>query len=806
MGSEAPPPPPQQLHGFFFPLMAYGHMIPMFDVARMFAARGVKATIITTPINASTFSKKAERDRLSGLDINIQILRFPTEEAGLPEGCENVNDIDVPEMIPNFFNAINMLQEPLEKLFEEFHPDFIVADMFLYWATESAGKFGIPRFVFHGTNIFLGLCGTGLPDKIEMTRLQVPDHLKLDSPFSEMLVKIRESEIKSYGPAYADYYRNVMGRRAWQIGPVSLLNRNTVDKAQRGKQSAVDEHYVLNWLDSKEPNSVLYICFGSTSRMNNAQLLEIAMALEDSSVSFVWVIRTTGSNKDERFLPEGYEEKMEGKGMIIREWAPQVLILDHPSVGGFMTHCGWNSTLEGVSAGVPMITWPLFAEQFHNEKLVTQVLKTGIPAGAGKWQQWLETKEVSVHKEKIENAIQLLMGDGKEAKEMRRKAKELGAMARKAVEDGGSSYTEFTSLIEELLFAYGVKATIITTPRNASTSSKAIGQRSIIWYGYRYPKLRPDAIVADMFIPWTTETAGKFGIPRIVFHGTCLFSLCVSESLRSFQPDITSEKMSFLVPGLPDKIEMTMSELPEKSSNTTEFAEVMERIRESEMQSYGAIINSFYELEPAYANHYTKVMGRKAWQIGPVSLRNEDAVDKVQRGKNSSVDEHCVLSWFDTKETNSDLYVCFGSVSRISNDQLIEIAMGLEDSEISFVWVIRKLENDEQQVLLPEGFEDRIKGKGLIITDWAPQVLILDHPAVGGFMTHCGWNSVLEGITAGVPLIAWPVFGEQFHNQKFVTEVAKIGIQVGVEKWNFWVDAKNSRTVWYWSHTYSISH
>ncbi|MCL7041278.1 hypothetical protein MKW94_006309 [Papaver nudicaule] len=468
MGSEASPPP-NQLHGFFFPLMAYGHMIPMFDVARMFAARGVKATIITTPMNASTFSKNVERDRLSGLDIDIQILRFPTEEAGLPEGCENVNNIDVPEMIPNFFKAVNMLQEPLEQLFEDYHPDFIVADMFFHWATESASKFGIPRFVFHGTNIFcqcveysLNLYKPyediadaetfvvpGLPDKIEMNMQQVPDHFKLETPFTEMSYKIRDSETKSYGvlvnsfyelePAYADYYRNVMGRKAWQIGPVSLRNRNTVDKAQRGKQSAIDEHHVLNWLDSKEPNSVLYICFGSTSRMNTAQLLEIAMALEDSSYSFVW-----------KFLPEGYEERMEGKGLIITEWAPQVLILDHPSVGGFMTHCGWNSTLEGISAGVPMITWPLFAEQFHNENLVTQVLKTGIRVGAGKWQQWLETKDVSVQKEKIQKSIQQLMGDSKEATEMRRKAKELGEMARKAVEDGGSSCTEFTSLIEEL--------------------------------------------------------------------------------------------------------------------------------------------------------------------------------------------------------------------------------------------------------------------------------------------------------------------------------------------------------------------
>ena len=75
---------------------------------------------------------------------------------------------------------------------------------------------------------------------------------------------------------------------------------------------------------------------------------------------------------------------MEGKGLIIRGWAPQFLILDHEPVGGFVTHCGWNSILEGVTAGVPMVTWPMSGEQFYNEKLVTQVLEIGIGVSAQK--------------------------------------------------------------------------------------------------------------------------------------------------------------------------------------------------------------------------------------------------------------------------------------------------------------------------------------------------------------------------------------------------------------------------------------
>ncbi|MCL7030530.1 hypothetical protein MKW94_021056 [Papaver nudicaule] len=478
MDSEAD----QQLHIFFFPFIAYGHMIPTIDIAKLFAARGVKTTVILTPLNASAFSKSIERERSFGLDIHIQVLQFPAVEAGLPEGFESVDDMTSPDMVPNLFEAIKMLQEPFEQLIEECKPDFIFADVLLPFATEAASKYNVPRFVFHGTSFFSRcveeslICHKpyaaitsdreafvvpGLPDKIEMTRLQLHDKFKAeDASDSEAREQVREAEEKSYGilvnsfyelePAYGMHYKNVLGKRAWSIGPVSLRNRDNADKAQRGKKTSVDEHFVLNWLDSKEPQSVLYICFGSMSRFSKARLLEIAAGLEDSGTSFIWVVRAIKKEAEESFLPTGFEDRMEGKGLIIRDWAPQVLILDHPAVGGFVTHCGWNSILEGVSAGVPMITWPIFAEQFHNENFVTQVLKIGIPVGVEKWNSWIEAEEVGPRKDKIANVVSLLMGDGEEAQNMRRRAKELSEKARKAVKEGGSSYENLTALIQEL--------------------------------------------------------------------------------------------------------------------------------------------------------------------------------------------------------------------------------------------------------------------------------------------------------------------------------------------------------------------
>ncbi|KAF3955112.1 hypothetical protein CMV_019637 [Castanea mollissima] len=123
-----------------------------------------------------------------------------------------------------------------------------------------------------------------------------------------------------------------------------------------------------------------------------------------------------------------------------------MMILDHEAIGGFMTYCGWNSTLEGFFAGLPMVTWPVFAEQFFNENFVTQILRIGVAVGA---QQWARFVGDSIKSEAIEKAVFRIMV-GAEAEEIRSRARELGKKAKKAVEEGGSSYSDLSSLIEEL--------------------------------------------------------------------------------------------------------------------------------------------------------------------------------------------------------------------------------------------------------------------------------------------------------------------------------------------------------------------
>ncbi|KAF7126517.1 hypothetical protein RHSIM_Rhsim11G0163400 [Rhododendron simsii] len=248
-----------QLHVFFFPMMAHGHMIPTLDIAKLFAARGVKSTIITTPLNVHYFQKSVERTNQLGFEMGIKTIKFPAAAAGLPEGCESVDQITSDDMIPNFFKATTILQDPLERILDEVQPDCIVADMFFPWATEAAAKFGIPRLVFHGTSFF-ALCASenlrlykphrevtsddesflvpDLPHQIKLTKMQLPEHERseFETDFARMFVRMKESELLSYGVIVNSFYEleTDVGALKWKIRTTSGgVTREQIGKAVR---------------------------------------------------------------------------------------------------------------------------------------------------------------------------------------------------------------------------------------------------------------------------------------------------------------------------------------------------------------------------------------------------------------------------------------------------------------------------------------------------------------------------------------------------------------------------------------------
>ncbi|CAN4099181.1 unnamed protein product [Withania somnifera] len=478
----------EELNFVLIPLLAASHIIPMVDIAKLLAQRGVTVTLVMTPLNAIRFTAVIDCAISSGLLIRVLELQFPAKEAGLPEGCESADVLPALAFRRNFFAAIDMLQDQAEKLLQEMKPkpSCIISDTHIAWTAETADKFQIPRIIFDGMSCFKQLCVHNLyimkdqrkipesgpfvipdlPDRIEVTKAQLPGAFNAGAHcIQDIRDKIRASETRACGvvvntfeelePRYIDEFRKLKDGRVWCIGPLSLCNNNNQDKAQRGNKTSFDNRDCLKkWLDSWQPDSVVYACLGSLGRITIVQFVELALGLEASGYPFILVIKTgEGQAPIEDWISENrFEKRTKERGFLIRGWAPQVLILSHPAIGGFVSHCGWNSTLEGIAAGEPMITWPLFSEQFLNERFLVHVLKIGVSVGSqGVMHLGEEQKpEVQVNKEEVTKAIKKVMDKEKEGTDRRKRVKELGKIAKKAVESDGSSHLSLTLLIKEI--------------------------------------------------------------------------------------------------------------------------------------------------------------------------------------------------------------------------------------------------------------------------------------------------------------------------------------------------------------------
>ncbi|OMP05792.1 UDP-glucuronosyl/UDP-glucosyltransferase [Corchorus capsularis] len=231
------------------------------------------------------------------------------------------------------------------------------------------------------------------------------------------------------------------------IGPLIA----SVDEKKTGDASGgrVAE-YCLTWLDSQPSKSVVFLCFGSLGLFSKQQLGEIAMGLERSGQRFLWVVRNPPSGnlgvaiKEQgepdlnALLPEGFLERTKDRGLVVKSWAPQVAVLNHDSVGGFVTHCGWNSVLEAVTAGVPMVAWPLYAEQRLNRVLLVEEMKIALPM--------VESEKGFVNSDEVEKRVRDLM-ESKDGKLIREQITAMKEAAKAAWSERGSSRLTLAKLV-----------------------------------------------------------------------------------------------------------------------------------------------------------------------------------------------------------------------------------------------------------------------------------------------------------------------------------------------------------------------
>ncbi|KAK7387825.1 hypothetical protein VNO78_22619 [Psophocarpus tetragonolobus] len=464
---------PLKLH--FIPYPAPGHMIPLCDIATLFTSNGHHVTIITTPSNAQILDNSIPSHRY----LHLHIVHFPSHEVGLPDGVENLSAVSDMVNAARVHEATTLLRSPIEQFVEQHPPDCIVADFLMPWVHDVAHKLNIPRLAFNGFSLFAVCAMVNLHHSTSKAAFvpNLPHPITLNATPPKLLTRfmqpLLETEQKSYGlivnsfaeldgEEYVELYEKSTGHKAWHLGPASLICRTSVEeKAERGQKSVVGAEQCLSWLNSKAVNSVVYICFGSLCHFPDEQLYEIACGVEASGHQFIWVVpekrgkenenENENEKEMERWVPSGFEERNREKGMIIKGWAPQVVILGHPAIGAFLTHCGWNSTVEAVSAGVPMITWPVHDEQFYNEKLITHLRGLGVEVGAREWTfiGFGERKRL-VSRDCIDKAVRRLMDGADQSLAIRRRAKEYATKAAKAVQQHGSSLNTFTALIHDL--------------------------------------------------------------------------------------------------------------------------------------------------------------------------------------------------------------------------------------------------------------------------------------------------------------------------------------------------------------------
>ncbi|KAL7201240.1 hypothetical protein ACSBR1_033031 [Camellia fascicularis] len=192
----------------------------------------------------------------------------------------------------------------------------------------------------------------------------------------------------------------------------------------------------MNWLEERPNGSVVYVSFGSLAELGVDQMEELAWGLGDSNYHFLWVV----GSKEEAKLPKDFVRETSEKGLVV-SWCPQLQVLAHKAVGCFVTHCGWNSTLEALSLGVPMVAMPQWTDQSTNAKYVMDVWRMGLRVRCN--------DKGIVRREEIEHCVREVM-EGERGKEMKRNAIKWSELAKEAVGEGGSSDRNIHEIVAKL--------------------------------------------------------------------------------------------------------------------------------------------------------------------------------------------------------------------------------------------------------------------------------------------------------------------------------------------------------------------
>ncbi|KAL3834362.1 hypothetical protein ACJIZ3_009098 [Penstemon smallii] len=466
-------------HAVCIPFPAQGHVNPMLKLAKLLHEKGYYITFVNTECN--------HRRLLESTALND--FRFAT----IPDGFDAAAaDDDISSLC---LSITNTCLEPFCDLITKLNssaPDVpqvscVVSDGVMSFTAKAAERFGLPEVLFwtisacgllgytqyehliekgyvplkdmrQVTNGYMeividwipGMKNIRLRDLPAFIRTTDPDDIMLNFVIQEInsIPKATALVINTFDALEHDVLQALSAMFTtpiYTIGPLQLMmNEHVHDQRVHDISSSLweEDQDCIKWLDTKEPESVVYVNFGSITVMNAQQLTEFAWGLANSNKTFLWVIRpdmvvVTDVDDSSVMLPQDFVTETKDRSMLI-SWCPQEQVLKHSSIGGFLTHSGWNSTIESIAGGVPVICWPFFSEQ-----------QTNCRYSCVEWEMGMEIDN-NVKREEVEALVKELM-DGEKGKKMKLKAMNWKMKAEEATAPGGSSLLNLDKLINEVL-------------------------------------------------------------------------------------------------------------------------------------------------------------------------------------------------------------------------------------------------------------------------------------------------------------------------------------------------------------------
>ncbi|XP_057475772.1 beta-D-glucosyl crocetin beta-1,6-glucosyltransferase-like [Actinidia eriantha] len=427
------------------PWLAHGHISPFLELAKSLSNRNFQIYLCSTPINLISIKQTLTQKTSTSIKlVEIPLPMLPD----LPPHHHTTNGLP-PHLMPTLKRAFDMSQPSFSNILDTIKPDLVIYDFLQPWAPQEALSRNIPSVLFLSTGAattsFLNHHCHNQALEFPFPTIYIKDYEKkkidhlLKSTASDLndtdrvqkcieqssgIVLIKSS--RAIEGKYIDYTSVLIDKKMIPVGP--LVHKPIVDD---------EKNEIFQWLDKKEWNSTILATFGSEYFLSREEIEELAHGLELSGVNFIWIVRFLVGEKIrvDEVLPKSFLDRVWERGLVVEGWAPQAQILAHPSTGGFLSHCGWSSIMEGIEYGVPIIAIPMHLDQPLNARLVEEV-GVGLEVerdGSGR----LDREEIArVVKEVVR---------GKRGEIMRRKAKKLGEETREKGEE------EMDGVVEELV-------------------------------------------------------------------------------------------------------------------------------------------------------------------------------------------------------------------------------------------------------------------------------------------------------------------------------------------------------------------